>query len=462
MSDDLITALVVRRGTLSWTTLRRKKNRLEVAEEKTVTFDWPAGVTDLHAPEVVERIKPICAQIKGRVALALPTEQVLMRVARFPTLDAGEIRDMAALQVDKFSPFPVDQMTVSQEILAQSEGASRVVIATVTTESVNRLGGALQAAGLFPRAVDVEVLGWWRLLKQKNQIPETGRHLILLLEETGAELLVVQDGVPVLLRSLGAVSALAPAEAAAELAEELNYTLTTLETEWGSSAAQIIQVWHRQEVPVEFMVRLREDCQLEVETKSLTTLPSLTEGLARRSAERGPHLVDLAPTEWKTSLESRKLRRGLLVATAILFGVWLVGVLVLAGGLLLENRRLTDIKAEVEQLKKPAAEVEQMKQQVRSLERYATRTHSGLECLREVSALLPEGVDLTAFTYKKYAEINLRGESDASAPIYDFFQALEKSGLFTEVKPEGVTQQARGGRNRSQFRVTLVLPGEST
>jgi hypothetical protein len=32
--------------------------------------------------------------------------------------------------------------------------------------------------------------------------------------------------------------------------------------------------------------------------------------------------------------------------------------------------------------------------------------------------------------------------------------------LFKEVKPEGVTQQARGGRVRSQFRVTLVLPEE--
>lgn len=461
MSDDLITALVVRRGSLSWTTLQRKKNRLDVTEQKTVAYEWPAGVTDLHAPEVVERIKPLCAQIKGRVALALPTESVLMRVARLPTLDAGEIRDMAALQVDKFSPFPVDQMTVSQEILAQLEGVSRVAIATVTTESVNRLGGVLQAAGLFPREVDVEVLGWWRLLKQEKKIPETGRHLLLLVEPVGTELIVVQDGIPVLLRSLGPLLDRAPAEAAAELAEELNYTLTTLEAEWGSGGAQIIQVWQRREVPVEFMIRLREECQLEVETHALDQLPDLTEGLARRSAERGPHLVDLAPPEWKTSLESRKLRHALLVASGALVGVWLVALLVVAGGLVYENRKLAAMTAEVAELKKPAAEVEQMKEQVRSLERYATRTHSGLECLREVTAVLPEGVDLTAFTYKKYAEVNLRGESDASAPIYDFFQALEKSGLFKEVKPEGVTQQARGGRNRSQFRVTLVLPGET-
>lgn len=461
MSEDLITALVVRRGALSWTTLQRKKNRLDVAEQKTVAFEWPVGVTDLYAPEVIERIRPICAQIKGRVSLALPTDQVLMRVARFPTLDAGEIRDMAALQVDKFSPFPVDQMTVGQEILSQSEGVSRVVIGTVTTESVSKLGGALQAAGLFPREVDIEALGWWRLLKQENHIPEAGRHLLLLLEDSGSELLVMQDGVPVLLRSLGIPSLGSPAEAAAELAEELNYTLTTLEAEWGTRPSEIVQVWHRSEAPVEFMVRLREECHLEVETKRLETLPPLTEGLARRSAERGPHLMDLSLPEWKTNLESRRLRRGLFMASSALFAVWLIGVLIVAGGLLMENRRLALAKTEVERLKKPAAEVEQMKQQVRSLERYATRTHSALECLREVVLALPDGVDLAAFTYKKYAEINVRGEADNSAPIYEFFQSLEKAGLFASVKPEGVTQQARGGKTRSQFRVTLALPEDT-
>ena len=116
MSDDLITALVLRRGALSWTTLQRKKNRLEVVENKIATFEWPAGVTEWQAPEVVERIKPLCAQIKGRVALALPTDAALLRVVRLPTVEAEEIRDMVALQVDKFSPFPVDQMSVSLEI----------------------------------------------------------------------------------------------------------------------------------------------------------------------------------------------------------------------------------------------------------------------------------------------------------------------------------------------------------
>jgi Tfp pilus assembly PilM family ATPase len=145
MSDDLISALVVRRGELAWTTLRRRKNRLEVAERRQEAFEMPAGVTDLAAPEVLQRLKPLCAQIKGRVAVALPSDQALLRVVRLPTLDAAEIRDMAALQVDKFSPFPIEQMAVSQEVLHQQDGASRVLVAAVQQEHVQKLGNVLRA-----------------------------------------------------------------------------------------------------------------------------------------------------------------------------------------------------------------------------------------------------------------------------------------------------------------------------
>jgi Tfp pilus assembly protein PilN len=460
MSDDLISALVVRRGALAWSTLRRKKNRLEVAETRQATFEVPAGVTDLAAPEVVQRLKPLCAQIGGRVAVAMPAEQVLLRVVRLPTVDTAEIREMAALQVDKFSPFPVEQMAISQEVLHQQDGASRVLVAAVLQEHVQKLGNLLRSAGVHPREVDVEVLGWWRLLKQGQHIPAEGRHLLLLLDEAGTEMIVAQDGVPVILRSLGSHRHLAPAESAAEVAEEMNYTLTTLESEWGAQAPDVIRVWHRDEVPVEFLARLRELSEVEVETCSLEKLPPLTEGLARRAAERAPHILDLAPPDWKTALESRHLKRVLLTVSGVFVALWLIAVLALGVGLNLQKRQLGAARAELKALQEPARLVGQLKDQVRSLERYADRTYSGLECLREIVQVLPEGVDITAFTYKKYGQINLRGEADSSDPIYDFFQALEQSQLFPEVKPEGVTQQQRAGKTRSQFKVTIALPEE--
>lgn len=460
MADDLITALVVRRGTLEWTTLHRRKGRLDVVAQETAAFELPAGVTDMNAPEVVERLKPICSRLKGRLAVALPSEQVLMRVVRLPTLDAEEIREMAALQVDKFSPFPVEQMAVSQEMMAQAEGATRVLIAAVLQEHVAKLGGLLQAAGASPREVDVEVLGWWRLLKQAQKIPEEGPHILLIVDGPATELIVARDGVPVLVRPLGSQVHLAPAEAASEIAEELNYTLTTLESEWGIQPAGGLRLWNRDELSPDFLARLRETIDMEVETHRLSELSPLSEGLCRRAAERAGHMLDLAPPDWKVNIQSRKLKRILLAAGGAFLVLWLVAAGLLVAGVQVEKRRLAAARAELEGLQQPARRVEQMKEQVRSLDRYTDRTFSALECLREVSQVLPAAVDITAFSYKKYGEVNIRGEADSGDPIYDFFQALEKSELFPAVKPEGVTQQQRQGKMRSQFKVTIELPGE--
>ncbi len=454
MAEDSITALVLGPAVAEWTTLRRRKGVVEKAGHQKQALAAAEGA------ERAAELKRALAGLKGRVAVALPSDQVLMRVVRLPSTDLDELREMAALQVDKFSPFPVEQMAVGQELLAQHEGSAQLLIAASRRENVERLEAELSASGLAPREVDVAVLGWWRLLKQENHVPAEGRHLLMIVEERSTELLVVQEGAPVVIRSLAPVNDATPHEAAEELAEELNYTLTTLESEWGLRVPGLLRLWHRSGVPLAFFEHLRTRCEAQVEAHPLDALPPLSEGLARRALERGPHLLDLAPPEWKAAVASRRLTRRLMTAGAVFLGLWLLALAILLIGLQLNKGRLAAARAELAALQGPAREVEQFKNQVRALERYLDPTFSALECLREICDRLPDGVDINAFTYKKYAQIALRGESDSSEPIYDFFQALEKTELFPEVKPEGVTQQTRAGRTRSQFKLAINLPAE--
>lgn len=449
MAEELITALALAPNRVEWTTLRRRKGKIEVVEQ-----------LEKPLPEGVASLKPAVVGLKGRVAACLSIEQVLLRVVRLPTTDLAEIREMAELQVDKFSPFPVEQMVISLEVLAQQDGASRVLIAATRREHVDQLGQTLAAAGLAAREVDITVLGWLRLLKEDPRIPAEGRHLLVMVEAFGTELLVLQDGAPVMIRSLGGVGESNAESSAEEIAEEINYTLTTLESEWGLQTPGVVQVWHRQNLPAAFLSALSERAGIALQTHPLASLPPLSEGLARRAIERGPHMLDLAPPDWRASFASKRFMRNLLTASLAFFAVWLVAVSALFAAVKLQQRRLASARAELAALRAPAQEVEQIKEQVRALERYLDPTFSALECLREISARIPPGVDLTAFTYKKYGQIALRGEADSSDPIYDFFQALEKTELFPEVKPEGVTQQQRGGRAKSQFKVTINLPGE--
>lgn len=461
MADDFITGLALYADRAEWTTLRRRKAQIEIDAQREQPVEAAAVGTDAKE-SYPQRLKPAVSGIKSRVAAALPTDQVLLRIVRLPTVELSEISEMAALQVDKFSPFPVEQMAVSQELLAQQDKSSLVLIAATLREHVDLLGETLRGAGLSAREVDVEVLGWWRLIKGSSAVSDAERQLLLLVEERNIELIVVQDGNPVMIRSLGSLSSSAPAETATEIAEELNYTVTTLEAEWGMQAPADIHLWHRRSLPAEFIARLKEQAGATVRSHLLDDLPPLSEGLARRAMERGPHMLDLAPTEWKEAFASQRLKRMLVLTGAAFVVLWIVAMGALIVGQQLQKKKLDEARTALAALQAPSREVEQIKEQIRALERYLDPTFSAIEGLREISARLPAGVEITALTYKKYGQIAIRGEADSSDPIYDFFQSLEQTELFPSVKPEGVTQQQRGGRARSQFKLTIELPPEGT
>jgi hypothetical protein len=462
MAEHLKTALTLRRTVVGWTSLHEKKGALEIAEQCEAPLVLPENVTDPAAPEAAAALKAKCGAARGRLTLAMPTDQVLMRVVQLPSTDPAELKSMADLQVDKFSPFPVEHMAIGLEVLSSKDNVSRVLIAAAQLEHVEKLGAAFTRAGLSPRSVDVEVMGWWWLLKNNGLVPESGRQALLVIDEHCAELIVAQDGVPLLLRSLGASAGASPVEAAAETADELNYTLTTIESEWGALPTGPLQIWHADAVPQEYLAHLREQCGQPAEAHSLAALPTLSEGLARRAAARGPGMLDLAPAHWGAEMHARKTRRGAIVAAAVVLGIWLLGMLAFLLAWQIRQSALGKVRAEAARLSGPAKEVRQIQDQIRALEKYGDRTFSGLECLRDVSERLSEGVDLTSFSYKKYRDVSLRGEADTSDPIYDFFKKLEESTLFTNVAPEGVTDEVRGGRRRAQFRVTCTLPGEES
>lgn len=472
MAHEFITGLVFRGGAVEWTTLGRTKTGLEVAGTRSAGNADAAW--DLSSPDVLAAVREACADVKGELCVAVPSDRALMRVVDLPTADPAELAGMAELQVDKFSPFPVEHMAISVEVLHRHETTSRVLIVAVQRDVVNAIGDAFARAKVIPHWIDVEALGWWYLLKSAGAVPEAGRRVMVILDKAGTELIVSQAGIPVVIRSLGTPKGLSEEEFILELADEIGYTLTALEAERGAAETGAIGLW---QAPVDeppkvgvdgasaatlveqLAAKLQEAGGLGVEIHHLETLPPLAEGLARRAAEKGPGSIDLAPPEWRTREHSRKLRKGLLAASLAFAVAWLAGVSLFFGGVAWQTRRLAAVKATVEPLEAKAEEVRQLNDKIRSFEEYSDRSRSALECLREVSLLLPEDVDLNSFIYRKGATLSLRGESGAPEPIYDFFEKLEQSELFVSVKPEAVRSKQTPQGPVSEFTVVISLPG---
>ncbi len=443
---------------LEWTVVRRRKDRVEVQDHQQAGLEAPEGATTIAPEEWARQIRTRLGHGRGLISAALPTDQVLLRVTDLPSTDRDELAGMVDLQVDKFSPFPVEHMAVSFEVLHTHGTSSRVLIAAVRRDAVEAMADLFHEAGLRLKHIDVEVMGWWYLIRERGDIPTHGRHAMLILGPRSSELIISQAGIPVVIRSLGPAEDPESDEYASELAEETMYSLTSIESEWGGMETPHISVWHQEARPAKIIEKLRQVCEQEVQAHSIEDLPPLSEGLARRCMQDG-RTLDLSLPEWHEAEKFKRARRNLAAATAAILLVWgtVMAALFLVSGY--DRKRIDRLTSDIRQLEAPSAEVQDLRRRVQNLEQYADRTHSALECLREVTVNLPSGVDLTSFDYRKNRALTLRGEGNQVTLILDFIDALEKSELFIEVKTEGVTE-APGGRRRPEFRLTARLPGE--
>ncbi len=456
-TQDTITAVLLRKDRVEWTSARYRKSGVEVVDRNTADLE----ITEQdNTADRTSQIKAAIGSGKGEITAILHTDQVLLRIVDLPAADLDELQGMVELQVDKFSPFPIEHMAVSFEVLGTTDTDSRVLIAACKRDAVQHLGDLFLELGRLPDRIDVAIAGWWHLIESAGGIEPSGRHGLILLDETGAELIITQDGLPVLLRSLGSQAGASDEEYYAELAEEAGYTLTSLESEWGAHATPDLTVWHSGPEPEALLQVLQSECEVAVHSRQLDNIPALSEGVVLRtgSGEDEMPRLDLCLPEWKEEAAARAGQRRLLTFVTSLLLIWF---LLVAGFLTYANvdrTRMERLRIAVAGLEEPAEAASALSRRVASLEQYADRTHSALEVLREITVLLPDGVELNSFTFRKAGTVNLRGESRRAPAIYDFLDAMQGSELFREVTLEGVTQ-APGGRRNPEFRMTVHLPG---
>lgn len=455
MSTTYSTGVVVRPDRLEWTVWRVTRKGSVRLDHGRIERSAAEAESD---PEWRSGYRRVAARARGEVTLGLESGSALMRVLELPTTDPTELANMAELQVDKFSPFPVEQMAIGVQPLSATERATRVLIVAVQKERVEQAGSLARNAGLRVHRVDVEVLGWWQLLRDAGAVPETGHKAFLIIESGGVDLILARNGQPVLFRALGPLGGDLQTNLE-EIVEETAYTLTSAEAELGGVERISLEIRAPREVATKDLEdALQRACAVEVTTAALDDLPPLSEGLARRGADPAARTLNLAPEPWRIEEEARRVVRRLAIASLSFLTIW--GGLVAGGlvGLNMRRDRLNALAREVERLETPAAEVRALKEKVTAIERYMDRTYSALEYLREVSLWLPERIDLTGFDYRKGDGVTLMGRAAVAESIYDFVQALQRTELMKDARAENIRSVGSGEDRRSEFVVTASWP----
>ena len=457
MRDKTITAVCRTRDGIEWTSVVVKADGTEPLCQDAMPLAIPDGKLEEQLA-AIELPDGIAEHLKGDIAVALRTSELLLRVMRFPTADAAEIADMIGFQVDKISPFPPEQLAISHEILQQAGETSLVLMAAARRESIDGIGETFRQKGVRIHRIDARILGWVKLLQDGGHLESTGCAIAVIDDGIDFSLAVFLDGVPLAFRTLDTEPG--SMEMATELAEEVAYTLTTLDTEYELPAPSGIHFWTLDELPDGLRAKLSKHCEAPVHFNRLPDLPPLSEGIVRRTLEGG-NRIELIPSEWIDHEKRKRLRRKFTILSAAIAAVWLAVLLVFFAVYKVRAARLAHVEAQLAAIAPEARQALQNHEKLKALKLYTDRSDSALECLREVTRLLPSGdIDFVSYNYKKGKGVSLRGTAANDNMVYSFFDALAKSPLFEGLKDQSTTTKTTKGVRRAVFSVTLVLPSK--
>ncbi|MFO1489891.1 MAG: pilus assembly protein PilM [Kiritimatiellia bacterium] len=446
MSKNLACGIIVRPGGLEWTLRETGRPDAPVASRKALprTAETRAPLPpDGLFREEEPRLR------HAALHLALPVDQVLMRVLELPTTDPAEISGMVDLQMDDVCPFPAEFITSSWEPVARAEGATRVLLCAVRRSVIQPLGDAAAAAGLDIHRVDVDLLGWLAVMRKAGRLPERGRHIAFLFEDAATTLILFEDASPVLIRSMGVC---AGEEDLRAIAEDTGYAMAAAEAEWGAQPVLSATAWYTNAPPARLEL-LEPVCGVRPRAEALASLDPLTDGLAQRAVAATAGVVNLAPPEWGVARASRLTRRRTLIAAGGGLAAWALLLAVFFGLLGLRKGRVMELEKRHEALKGPVAEVGEMQDRVESLAAYTNATRSVMEVILSVAEALPERVDLTELSYNKSLGFSLRG-TGPSDRVLSFTDTFSKSPMF---KVSNIDVQ--GPSDATKFRVSATWPG---
>ena len=457
MREKIITAVCRTIDGIEWTSWKLKPDGAELVQQDAVSMKI-SGDTAEEIIASIELPENVTEHLTGDITVPLRTSELLMRVMEFPSVDEGEIADMVGFQIDKISPFPQDQLAISHEVLQHAEETSLVLMAAAKRSCIDTIGDTFEEKGVRVHGIDARVLGWMKLLEDEGHVSSDGCEIFIIDDSVDFSLAVVDAGVPIAFRMLDTQDV--DTNTAEELAGEIGYTLTALDTERDLPVPAAIQFWSRNDLAAEIRDTLSEKSGIPVHHHSLVSLPPLSEGIVRRTLSDESR-VELVPREWIEHEQRMKLRRQFTWIASSIAAVWLVVLLMFYGTYKVRDIRLNRVEKRLAAIEPEARLALENRQKLKALKVYTDRSDSALECLREVTRMLPPGsIEFVSYNYKKGKGVTLRGSAGADETVYDFFETLTESELFEQLKDQSVNAKTIKGVRSAVFSLTLVLPAE--
>ena len=382
-----------------------------------------------------------------QVVIALPLSRLLVRIIKLPAEVREDLTEAVALQMDKLSPFPGEELSVGYEILSEGEAALWVFAAALPAAVFEELGSALHAAKLQVIRTDASALGWFRSLCGPCQLTRPGRRVLLMDPDEGWDLFVLDHGVPVLARGLGAQPD------PDVLIRDLTLSLMNVELDVGESPVTDVLVVSKSVPSPELVGKLEALTGASVRHVVPPTEDGGVEGVAIRTGEGAA--LDLTPQSWRDEIKESRIRKQVLTGVSIAMSVWAIFMGVLFSGPIIYKQMIAHVRSESRAHAKAFKRVSDTRDRVNLIISYTDRTYSPLEMLRMASSRLPQGITLLGFNYRRDDGVRIAGEADQPTLVYDFKNAVTEDPLFESVSLTGPS----ASKGKHKFEVDAKFKG---
>jgi len=422
----------------------------ETAEEGEAS-DTPA----LEAGEVVDADRPLARAVREaqasthvrNIVLSLPLSRLLVQVMKFPAEMRDDLADAVSLQMDKLSPFGGEELSISHEVLAETDTDIWVLGAAMPAVTFDDIASALQLAKLHITRTDISGLGWFRALCAPLQLTRPGRRVVLMDMDDGWDLIIIDHGIPVLIRGMGVQPDID------SLIREITLSFLSAELEAGSCASSEVLLVSNNPPDLERDSRIQKLLDAPVHHHKPPHEDGGVEGVALRTRENAT--MDLTPIVWRNAIQEAKVTRRVYTGVAVAMAFWLLFM----GGLFGAPRYYKFMTDRCKAFEKAHAraykQVADTRARVQLIESYMDRTRSSLEMLRIISAAKPEGVTLVGFTYKKDEGVKINGDADEPSLVYTYKDAITENALFASVTLTGPS----ASRGKHKFDIDAKFKG---
>jgi hypothetical protein len=418
---------------------------IEAAAEEAAAGEGTVVASDLPLARAVRAAKRALGA--RQVVIALPLSRLLVRVLKLPIEVREDLAEAVALQMDKLSPFPGEDLSVGCEILSEAETSLWVFAAAMPAAVFEELGSALKLAKLQVLRTDISALGWFRSLCGPLQLTRPGRRVLLMDPDDGWDLLVLDHGVPVLARGLGVLPD------ADTLVREMTLSLLNVELDAGHSPVMDVLVVSKNVPDAAMVQRLEELFGVPVRHQVPPTEDGGVEGVAHRTGEGAA--MDLTPQVWRDAIKEARIRKRVLTGVAAAVAVWALFMGVLFSGPLVYKQLTERARAASKAHAKAYKQVSDTRERVNLILSYMDRTYSALEMLRMASGYLPQGITLNGLSYKREDGIKITGEADVPTLVYEYKNAVTEDPLFETVALLGVS----ASKGKHKFEVNAKFKG---